>query len=118
MVFNFIFSLNFIKCFSLVGKDYWLPGCSLRSCGVLFLQNQVSACVTLGSGKEYHFWLMTYVRYLVQAGRLSVLCAFVHSFVRLFIHSFIHSPTRLELYIMAFPNYRCGKSWEKSWNLV
>ncbi|XP_031557389.1 protein HIRA-like [Actinia tenebrosa] len=44
---------------------------------VSHLENQLSACVALGSGTEYHFWLMTYVRYLVQAGlesRLREVC--------------------------------------------
>ncbi|XP_048582113.1 protein HIRA isoform X2 [Nematostella vectensis] len=41
------------------------------------LENQLSVCLTLGSADEYHFWLLTYVRYLAQAGcesRLREIC--------------------------------------------
>ena len=34
------------------------------------LQNQLSACRVLGSGSEYRFWLLTYIRYLVHAGNV------------------------------------------------
>ncbi|XP_070573135.1 protein HIRA-like isoform X2 [Ptychodera flava] len=41
------------------------------------LENQVAAALTVKSNKEYRFWLMTYVRYLVQEGienRLREIC--------------------------------------------
>lgn len=41
------------------------------------LESQVSAALSISSSEEYHFWLMTYVRYIVQAGnesRLRDLC--------------------------------------------
>merc|ERR1712224_167346 len=41
------------------------------------LESQVSAALSMSSAEEYHFWLMTYVRYIVQAGnesRLRELC--------------------------------------------
>jgi len=37
------------------------------------LENQLTCCVSLRSSKEYHFWLLTYVRYLVQEGSAEVL---------------------------------------------
>lgn len=48
-----------------------------QSATAVHLENQLSSCVALGSGKEYYFWLTTYVRYLSQAGfesRLREVC--------------------------------------------
>jgi len=48
-----------------------------QSSTAVHLENQLSSCVALGSGKEYYFWLTTYVRYLSQAGfeaRLREVC--------------------------------------------
>ena len=36
---------------------------------VSHLENQLACCLALQSGKEYHHWLLTYVRYLVQEGK-------------------------------------------------
>ena len=35
------------------------------------LENQVASALTLKSAKEYRFWLMTYVRFLIQEGEMS-----------------------------------------------
>ncbi|KAM7452000.1 hypothetical protein ABFA07_000600 [Porites harrisoni] len=48
-----------------------------QSSTAVHIENQLSSCVALGSGKEYCFWLTTYVRYLSQAGfesRLREVC--------------------------------------------
>ena len=41
-----------------------------HSSTVSHLENQLACCVSLRSAKEYHFWLLAYVRYLVQEGNL------------------------------------------------
>jgi len=39
-----------------------------HSSTVSHLENQLACCISLRSAKEYHFWLLAYVRYLVQEG--------------------------------------------------
>ena len=41
------------------------------------LESQVNASIGLNSAKEYKFWLMTYVRYLVENGDLICLLLFI-----------------------------------------
>ena len=41
-----------------------------RSSTMSYLEGQLSAAQALKSGHEYRFWLLTYVRYLVQEGTL------------------------------------------------
>lgn len=46
-------------------------------CTLTFLENQLSACKALYSSHEYHFWLITTVRFLLQEGyenRLRIIC--------------------------------------------
>lgn len=48
-----------------------------QSSTAVYLENQLSSCVALGSAKEYYHWLTTYIRYLSQAGfeaRLREVC--------------------------------------------
>eukprot|EP00794_Sanderia_malayensis_P014352 gene14352-15848_t len=44
-----------------------------QTCTISHLENQMCASLSLGSAEEYHFWLMTYARYLVQSGEESKL---------------------------------------------
>jgi len=41
-----------------------------RSSTLSHLENQVACSMALKSGKEFHFWLNSYVRYLVQEGKM------------------------------------------------
>ncbi|GAB1610038.1 protein HIRA-like isoform X1 [Argonauta hians] len=44
-------------------------GANVQQCATLtHLCNQLAACLALRSTSEYHFWLLTYVRYLAQEG--------------------------------------------------
>ena len=39
-----------------------------------FLENQLASTLTLGSGPEYHHWLIVYTRFLVNEGEQRLLC--------------------------------------------
>lgn len=41
----------------------------LQASTLSHLENQVACCLALRSSQEYNFWLLTYVRYLVQEGK-------------------------------------------------
>ena len=52
------------------GSQLYRSGHPLQQTATLsHLENQLGSCVLLKSGSEYHFWLLTYVRYLVQEGQ-------------------------------------------------
>ena len=52
-----------------VASRLYKTGPHAVSCTLSHLENQVSSALSLRSGNEYHFWLMTYIRYLVQEGK-------------------------------------------------
>lgn len=83
----------------------------------ILFQNQLAACLALGSGSEYHFWLMTYVRYLVQAGM--IWCMFICLSVRSFVCLFVYNITFVCLLVGLFAclhNYPFCSLTHVSWN--
>ena len=61
-----------------VGRLFRSNSTRPQTATVSHLENQISSTLILGSEKEYHFWFMTYVRYLVQEGieaRLRDVCS-------------------------------------------
>jgi len=58
-------------------QDLRMSSSKQQNCTINHLENQLCSALVLGSSEEYRFWLMTYVRYLVQSGeefRLRELC--------------------------------------------
>ncbi|XP_028396728.1 protein HIRA-like [Dendronephthya gigantea] len=61
-----------------VGRLFRSSSARPQTATISHLENQISSTLMLGSEKEYHFWFMTYVRYLVQEGidtRLRDVCS-------------------------------------------
>lgn len=60
-----------------VGRLFRSSSTRPQTATISHLENQIASTLALGSEKEYHFWFMTYVRYLAQEGiegRLRDMC--------------------------------------------